>query len=260
MKSLMSITCLLIALLLHPALPQDAMSGVVSSGKLDAILQTRVRHYTLSADSFLQALTMVAGEFRIPMGIQWAPSREALTRINLTWTDSTVRDIIKSIAGTQVGYKVSPSSGIVHILPENAEADQRNFLNLKIKDFDVQGALFAIATLRLEELARQAVSRSRAGRTAPGTGAGLNIGSTPGEPLVTIHLEEGAVSQALDALTLHSDRKIWIVTFCDECGFTPTGFRRTIQLWTATVPTDDLQPVWNSFTWGEQIPSNGLRR
>ncbi len=246
----------LVMLLVQPTWAQNPTFSAGGSEGLQPKLQTHERDYRLSANSFLEALTVVAGQFEIPMGIQWIRNERTLAKVNASWKDATVYDIIRSIAESQPGYKVNLSHGVLHVFPEGLLADQRNFLNLRIKNYEVEDALFAVATMKLEELVRQIISPPPP--APPGSGIGANIGSTPGEALVTVQLGDATVSEALDALSLHSDDRVWVVTFCEGCGLTRTGFRRTVQLWLSTTPPDELQPAWNAFRWGQQIPSSAF--
>jgi hypothetical protein len=168
----------------------------------------------------------------------------------MAWADATVYQVIRSV-DTQPGYEVSFSGGVVHIFPRALAADPGNFVNLKVEELEARGELFAFVAMRLQNLVRQTVSPPPP--PPPGVGEGSNVASTPGEKLLTFDLRDVTVQKALDAISLLSDRRIWVVTFCADCGLTPTGFRRTVALWRSEPLPDDLQPAWNAFRWGQEI-------
>jgi hypothetical protein len=174
----------------------------------------------------------------------------------MAWGDATLIQVIRSVADTQPGYQVEVSDGVVHVFPQGLAADRGNFLNLKVKEFEARGELFAFVAIRLQDLVRQTVSPPPP--PPPGAGEGSNVGSTPGEKLLTFRLRDVTVEKALDVIALVSDQRIWVVTFCSDCGLTPTGFRRTVALWRSGPLPDDLQPIFDAFRWGQEIPRVAL--
>lgn len=248
---------LLPMLLLLPAGREPPTSNQHEDAQLQASLQHHVQNYSLKANSFLEALTAVAGKFEIPMGIQWVRDDRTLTKVEMLVNDATVYQVIKSIAKTQPGYAVGVSDGVVHVFPRKLAADPRNFLNLKIKRLVAHEELLQLVTIRLQHLVAQTVSPPPP--MPPGGGMGFNIGSTPGDKLLTFRLEDVTVEKALDVIASLSSEQIWVVTFCGDCGLTPTGFLQTIGLWsTNSVPSDGAG--WDTLRWGDAIPTSALRR
>ena len=76
----------------------------------------------------------------------------------------------------------------------------------------------------------------------------------PGDSLVDVALKNCTVEDALDALAMASNRKVWIVTFPDEPSVTERGLRRTRSLYTDVPVRDDDQPIWYLYRWGDPIP------
>jgi hypothetical protein len=255
----MLVKVLLATVLLRPVWAQGPVSNTESSQALDAKLQTRVVDYRLSTNSFLEALTKVAGEFKIPMGIQWVRNKRTQAPVNLTFKDASLIDIIRQIAQTQPGYTAKISHGVVHVFPQSVMADRRNFLNLRIGKFEVHGDLYPIARSRLFESHRKIVAPRPP--QPPGGGVGVsNIGIEVGDPRVTIQLESATVIEALDMLCLKSAENIWVVTFCDDCGLTPAGLLRTTSLYDPKGLFDSPLPFWDTFRWGRRIPSTAFKR
>ena len=254
----MVVKLLFATVLLQPLWAQEPLSQAESSQALDAKLQTRVVDYRLSTNSFLEALTKVAGEFRIPMGIQWVRNKRTQAPVNLTFKDASLIDIIRQIAQTQPGNTARISHGVVHVFPQSVMADRRNFLNLRIGKFEVQGELYAVARSRLFESVRNLVAPRPP--QPPGGGVGSNIATEVGDPRVTIQLENATVIEALDMLCLKSAENIWVVTFCDDCGLTPAGLLRTTSLYDPRGLFDSPLPFWDTFRWGRRIPSTAFKR
>ena len=61
---------LLGTLLIQAALAENVAAGAQAAQSPQPALERRVHDYKLTADSFLQALAKVAGDFQIPMGIE----------------------------------------------------------------------------------------------------------------------------------------------------------------------------------------------
>jgi hypothetical protein len=87
----------------------------------------------------------------------------------------------------------------------------------------------------------------------PARFAGFSVGAT-GDSKVKIDLSNLSVEDALDALAINSNRKIWIVTFSDDTNLTPRGFRRTRSLFTDVPVPDKEQPVWHFLRWDDPLP------
>jgi hypothetical protein len=250
----MPTSLVLFLLLVQPfgSAPQSAAPP--GSPDLQAKLHIRVKNYALSADSFLGALVEVATQFEIPVGIEWSKNDETMRKVSLAWTDADVRQVIQELVDTQHEYEFDVADSVVHIFPKWAKSSQQDFTNLVLQKFDVRNELLGQANHRLRQLVKFTVSPPpQTGATVGGTG-GSQLGSV-GEPKISLKLENIMVRDALDQVALNSDHRIWVVTFTDESGVTPTGFRRTRTLWNNSVVPDNEQPVWDTFRWGETIPA-----
>jgi hypothetical protein len=88
-------------------------------------------------------------------------------------------------------------------------------------------------------------------------GFGGSLATNTGERSVSVNLSHVSAEDVLDALSIASDKKIWVVTFVED-SVPLGGFRRTVTLWTDSPVPAEEQPVWNMFHWGDHIPSAGL--
>jgi hypothetical protein len=212
-----------------------------SQDDLNTRLARHVSNYNLGDLNFTEALVRVSTEFQIPMGVVWANTPATKARFTFSWKDATVREVIESIAKTQQGSSVEAGNGVVHVLGSVSVPEQENFLNLKLKSFEVHNQYCKMAELKLHDL------------ITPPAYAGISIGTSE-EPTITIGLTDTTVRGVLDALALASINKIWIVTFSDDTGLTPRGLRRTMSLWSGVTPPHKDQPVWDLLHWGDKLP------
>jgi len=200
-----------------------------------------VTNYNLGVFNLPGALVRVSNDFQIPMGIVWLNSPAERAELPFAWKDASVKGIIESIANTQPGYRVHVSGGVVHVQP--SIPDTENFLETNIGDFKVHDIDVEVAYFKLHSVA----GPRRYGNQQ------ISIGAT-GDSKVSIDLKNSTVRGALDALTLASNRKIWIVTFLDDTHLTRRGLRRSMSLWSDKPGPDEGQPAWDTLRWGDPMP------
>jgi hypothetical protein len=244
--------------ILIPPTP-SAASGMQQPKDLDTKLRTKVDSYQLQANNFVEALTQVASEFQIPMGIEWVNPPTAGARLTLTWKNATVSEILQAIVKTQQGFKIVVRAGVVHVLSPELVPDRENPLKLNVNDFEVQNVPAEVASRQLHEVVKRTLlpPKPQQGFERRG-GVGGSGFSNSDDPKVSVTLKNATVEDVLDALALASARKIWIVTFSDARTLTAAGYRRTLGLWTSSTVPDDEQPVWDMFHWGDPIPATVL--
>jgi hypothetical protein len=227
-----------------------------ASPDLDTKLGTTVHDYRMSPVNFVEALTHLASDFEIPMGIEWVDTPAARSRLNFSWQHATVREAIRAIVKSQPGYQMEVKLGIVHIYPSKLIRDRQNILKIKIRDFEVHDEFADVASRKLHELVKLIVYRPKPQR-GPGGIAGSGA-ATLDTPRISLRLQNATVEDVLDALVAASGRKIWIVTLPDDATLTATGYRRTRSLWSKFPIPDDEQPVWDLFHWGDALPADAL--
>src|SRR2546428_9033859 len=118
---------------LHPFAKMPTASRPTVSEQLRARLRTTIPNYNLRAKNFIDALTLVAGEFQIPMGIAWINTPGARHDLSLSWTNATLQDIIdiiEAVTKTQPGFQVEEGDGIVHIRNPKVIQPEQDFLTL----------------------------------------------------------------------------------------------------------------------------------
>lgn len=216
-------------------------------------LERRVHDYHLSGVNFVQALARVAGDFKIPMGIEWVKTPAAETKIDLSWKSATVEEVLQAIVQNRAGYRMAVTAGVVRISAPGLVPNRENPLKLRIDKFEVRSAPTESVSRQLHGVIKQtlyAAKSQTAGAGIAGSGA-----SNLDDPRISVRLKDATVEDILDAIVLASARKIWIVTFSDAPGLTRSGSRRTLTLWNNFPISDTEQPVWDLMHWGEKVPA-----
>jgi hypothetical protein len=220
------------------------------SKQLRTTLQAPVHNYSVTANTFVDALIEVAGQFKFPIGIAWVRKPSELKPIHLSWSDATVEQVVRDIVQAHPEYEVEVRNAVVHVRPRNMISSKENFLGLRISRFDEQDEVAELASRRLAELANIKVTPPKP--LAPGQAKGGIAGSQlveVGDPEISIALADVTVEEALDAISSASPFKVWLVTFDADATLTPGGFRRTVLASGKAVP-DQYQPVWELLKWG----------
>lgn len=245
-------TALLVALLSSTSVSLPMQPGAT---ELQARLDARVSQYNLSANGLADALAKTAKKFQLPIGIEWVRDKQALQGLSRTWKDDTVRQVLGSIVEAYPGYAFRVEDGVVHVFRRDLVNDSHSFLNLKVPDFfEVRQEAAGFANVRLRSVVQNIVSPRN---LPPGAGEGGSYasGNVPEKP-VTLTLRGATVREALEKMAAVSERNIWVVTFSDTPGLTPTGFRRTETLWHPAPFPDTEQPMWDFLAWGEYAPES----
>ena len=237
---------LLAVLLLTPAKAPAQPDTTELQAKLDA----RVSQFSLSANGLLDALASASKQFQLPIGVEWVRDKQAVRALNRTWSDETVRQILRSIVNEYPDYDFGVEHGVVHVFRRDLVNDSQNFLNLKVPDFfEVRQEIGGLTNQRLRSVVQDIVSPRN---LPPGAGEGGsytsgNVRETP----LTLTLRGATVREALEKLAAVSQHHIWVVTFSDTTELTPTGFRRTETLWHPAPFPNTQQPMWDFLAWGE---------
>ncbi len=223
--------------------------GPQGASALDQILQSRVEEYHLSKGSFFEALTRIAADFELPMGIEWVRQPSAFRHVEISVKATTVRGVLDSLVKTQPGYTLAVRKGVVHVYRRNLMGDPHNFLNLRIDRFEVHDELGGMASRTLQTLVRRVVAPPK--NVVLGAGEGGSYAGPVGERRITLDVRGADVRDILDRMVLASDYKVWVATYTGPADVTRTRFLRTVALWGTRPPPDEEQPVWELLRWAE---------
>ena len=230
-------------------LSSAAVAPQTAESVLNDRLERRVHVYAIAAHDFADALTHVARDFQIPMGIEWIPTTSTNTSITLSWKDATVKRIISDIVRTQTGYQILINNSVVHVVLPDVIPRSQDFLSLPISQFSVDRVPVEMVSRRLREIVKAKLSAGTSRKAIAGS-----QGANPDDPKITLQLNNATVRDVLDQIILASTRKIWVVTFLENPKPTPAGFRRTMTLWNSSPVSDDEQPVWDLLRWTDRLP------
>lgn len=210
-------------------------------------LQTNVENYTLSAPTFAGALAAVASEFKIPIGVELVANPPVLQPVKHTWKKATVMEILATLVSCEKGYRLQADDGIVHVFQKDLVNQRINFLNLRIKRFDVQNTIAPSAARNVWELVRPRFERPKPAPPGPhGTVSSMTTGG--GDQAFTLQLHDATVRDILDRIALSSDYPVWVVAFAPGKALTATGFRRTASPTNGNVG----ELAWETLRWGEK--------
>jgi hypothetical protein len=209
---------------------------------LSTRLNRKVSNYSLAKNNLIGALIRVSNDFQIPMGIAWIDTPATIAQRPFAWKSATVWQIIESIAEAEPGYRIETTNGVMHIFPAALIPDRQNFLKIKITTFETHNAIVELASFKLHSLVTPTKGNHQ-----------FSIAGT-GDSQISVKLKNCTVEDALDALAVASNRKIWVVTFSDDPGLTNRGLRRAVSLWSGKPGPDDGQPAWDLLRWGDPEP------
>jgi hypothetical protein len=125
------------------------ISKLASAQDLEAKLSQKA-DYVPSASSSREQLIEVAQHYGIPLGLEWINRADANSNSPLT-AQPTVREMISSILRRTQGYEVKVKKGVVNVFPVALAHDPRNFLNIRIAEYQMnrENVFGAQALLRL---------------------------------------------------------------------------------------------------------------
>lgn len=164
-----------------------------------------------SATSPREQLIEVAQHYRIPMGIEWMNQSDSNGPSELT-PQPSVRDMIHSILREIPGYKVEVRHGIVNISCAAFIYDARNFLNIRIADYQAN---------RENLFGAEALLRSNIHRTlhpelyAIGSNGGYGYGVPRDDGFdvknISLSRKNATVREILNDIVEQNGNALWIV-------------------------------------------------
>src|SRR5436309_13258690 len=133
---------LICGLFLLQQVPISADQQSAALNKLDVV----ITDYTLASDSMVQALTQMARDFKVPMGIEWVRNAATSYRVDRSWHHAKVYDIIQSVVSIYPGYECQVINGVVQVYPRGFENDPSDLLNLRVSKFEAVKEWLALAS------------------------------------------------------------------------------------------------------------------
>jgi hypothetical protein len=235
-------TLILLLVLLSPGVPTNGSNEIVVDD-LNARLGKRVTNYSLGVSNFVEALTKISSDFQVPMGVAWVDTPMARAAFPFAWQEASISEIIGAIAKTQPNCHVEIRNGVVNVFSIGSIPEGQNFLALKFKEFEVLDEYVDVALLGLHN------------RIAARQYSGYSLAASSSEKKISLTLRNPSVVDILNALSVASSRKIWMVVFSSDLKPTAAGYRKTLTLWNGLSPTvENGEPALNLLHWGDRIP------
>jgi hypothetical protein len=170
-------------ILLIKTVPATQLS--TGSLELQRKLVTRVDAYTVTGDNLVQALTKIAPDFQVPMGIEWVRDSQTSHRIDETWYDSTPTEIIRSLITAHPGYEVR--SGEVIEIFCSALRDEHDFFSLRIPRFREKNEMLSAAHQKLRRLIEPLIRYVPPSPPGAGSAGSLGFGIGGNDPSASMH-------------------------------------------------------------------------
>ncbi len=144
----------LVVVLLISIFPLSSSAAPIGSSDLEMKLHTPVSEYVLSANTLLEALSNIAAQFNLRMGVEWIGDVQHRRTIQLSFKDVTPEQIIGEVLRSYAGYQYSVQGEMLHVWPQAFLAGNQTFLDQPLKSFEVRDEYVMGANLRLMELLR----------------------------------------------------------------------------------------------------------
>ncbi|MDE3136468.1 MAG: hypothetical protein KGL59_07830 [Acidobacteriota bacterium] len=239
--------------LLIPALFLVLCPPSVGEQSIQQKLQATAENYTVSAPTFAGAIAAVASRFEIPVGIEIVATPSVLRPVNRRWRKASAREILTTLVDSEKGYALRADDGIVHIFGRDIVHERSNFLNIRLKKFEVRDSIARAAQRDVWYVVHPRFLPPEPPRPGPYGIAG-SFASNPDDARFkfSLSLSDVTVRGVLNKIALSSNYPIWIVAFAPGDALTPTGFRRTVSPTHASVLHDGDQPAWQTLRWGEK--------
>ena len=225
---------------------------------LQARLSTASGSYSLRGGGLLRGLVQVAGDFHLPMGIEWIKPIGARDPIMLSWQDATASTVLHDLVSAystglpgweRAGYEVEVGNGVVHVFPKALRGNKADVLNARIGTFEVKDQPVKVAAY--SSLAERVAEIMEPG-LRHGWWRSLLFGGDEG--FVTFRIDNATVRDALDKLCLSDILNVWVVAYPADPVSTRGGFFKTIPPFGSAQPRDDSDghfiPRWEFLRWG----------
>ena len=203
----------------------------------NSLLSERVEVFRVEKSTMEEALRTLrqSDAAKILIGFEKIPHREGerTESLSLSVNNGTVGQILDQLCQQSRNYTYEVTQGtVIHVHPTHADSDPPGLLNIKVRDFSIEGKMLPAAAIqRISLLApelhtyltekREAYYASRG--TAPGSPGAILGGNM--DPAVNLHLHDLTVREILDQLVVYS------VQLRDQTPPTSTGSRLPATSW-----------------------------
>src|SRR6266545_2071775 len=189
-----------------------------------------VTDYVPKANTPLDQLVEVARRFKIPMGIEWVESAATATPDKTPPSGKrSVRELIEEIASVSPEHRIEVDDGLVRIYSPTEAVHPFNFLNIRLKSYNVKDADLFAAEDQLRWAIRFTLEPEK---YLYGYGGGYGHG-TPHIfeiPKFTLSGSDLTIREILNRIALAQGNALWVATIksADLAGDEPCWRRKGV--------------------------------
>jgi hypothetical protein len=211
-------------------------SSLVISQSLESKLNHKVEAFDSESSSTTSQLIELGQEFQIPLGVEWLLRAEEKPARPIHVRQALVRDALQIILQQQPGYQFAVREGIVHVFAQVLVNDHRNFLNLVVPRFGLEGESLFGASLKLNVSIKQTLHPSKGFGGGYG-GVGLN--NDFAVPNITFSGSNLTMRQILGKIAALQGNALWVVRLKrSEMMKNEPFFAQTVSLATEEIASD----------------------
>lgn len=215
--------------------------GTLTSGQtLETKLASKVDTFDSATRSIPLQLIEVAQRFDIPMGIEWSDAFPDDGPAPVHIRDTTVGDLLARILAQRSGYELRLDDGVVHVFATPLLDDQRNFLNIRLREFSLNKANMAAARFHLWGAI---ISHLHPQGGYGGGWGGVSIYKDFDAEKITFVARDLTVRQALSKIVVAQGNALWVVRIRERQMMEGEPFYVQIP-----GPTETAEPA-KSFDW-----------
>jgi hypothetical protein len=168
--------------------------------------------FVSKGSSALEQLVQTAQHYQVPMGIEWVDQSPSIDPVQFAPGRRTAGDLIDNILNGMPEYGFTIDDGILHIYQPWLERDPKNFLNIRIPQFDVKDESLLGAQFLLKRVIDEALHPEK--YVGP-HGWGGGYGHAPDDPFgvrnISFSANDTTVRQILDRIALGNGGALWVV-------------------------------------------------
>jgi len=209
--------------------------GIVFSQSLSSKLSQKA-DFVPTTSSPKDELIEVAQHYELPMGIEWIYAPDQARPALLIKAQPTVRGMIDMILRQTPGYIFEIKNGVINISNYSVAENPRNFLNLRIGEYNAS----KVNVFGAESLLRMAIARTvHPERYLGGTNGGYGYGVPRDDGLDVKNISFSGtnltVRDVLNALVRENGNSLWVVeldmskTMKDEPFFAQRSYGSDVQ-------------------------------
>lgn len=227
------------------------LSSSVTAQRLQSKLIQKVKAFDSDNSSTVSQLVDFAQRFQIPMGIEWVDNSNEKAAASMHAQNTTAQRILQQIVQEKPGITFTLSGGVVHVFTSSCISDSQNFLNLRIRHFQVENETLLGAEWLLR-VAIHEVLNPRPGGYGGGHGHGVPRSDTFDVRNLSFSINNATVRQILNIIAVRQGNALWVVRIL------PSQMMRNGRFY-AQAPSTTGKEVAPDFHW-EFIPLKDLKK